>query len=226
MKLLIFDCDGTLVDSQHMIIAAMDEAFALAGLPAPAHAAVRSVIGLSLEGAVARLLAPDERCRAGAISEDYKAAFRDLRQADTHREPLFPGVHEAIHGLARRHDVRLAIATGKSRRGVDAVLQREGLASLFTSIQTADEHPSKPDPSMILRAMLETGAQAADTFMIGDTTFDMQMALAAGARAVGVGWGYHPAENLEEAGAHHIISSSEDLGIALTRLLASPAVAS
>ncbi len=219
MNLIIFDCDGTLVDSQHMIVAAMEGAFAAADLPRPASENVRSVIGLSLEGAVARLLQADQRHRAAAIAEGYKAQFRELRVRRTLEEPLYPGVREALHELAGRDDVLLAMATGKSRRGVDAVLEREGLTQHFTSIQTADEHPSKPDPSMILTALSETGADIRNTLMIGDTTFDIEMAVNAGVRGVGVAWGYHPAEDLAQAGADLIIPHSEKLRPALRALL-------
>lgn len=219
MKLVIFDCDGTLVDSQHMIVAAMEGAFAAAGLPPPASDRVRGVIGLSLEDAVARLLHGDQRHRAGAIAEDYKAAFRELRQQEAHHEPLYPGVREAIGDLSHRDDVVLAIATGKSRRGVDAVLEREGLAGYFMSIQTADDHPSKPDPSMILKAMAESSACEADTLMVGDTVFDIEMAMNAGVQGVGVAWGYHPPEDLVQAGAALVIADSQELGPSLRALL-------
>ena len=217
--LIIFDCDGTLVDSQHMIAAAMEGAFAVAGLPKPPADAVRRVIGLSLEGAVAQLLEQEHRHRAGIIAADYKVAFRDLRVRRGIDEPLYPGVREAIEAMAVREDILLAIATGKSRRGVDAVLDREGLARHFTSIQTADEHPSKPDPSMILQAIAETGAAPSQTLMVGDTVFDIEMAMNAGVEGVGVAWGYHPAEDLVAAGASLVIPSSPDLGAVLQRLL-------
>ena len=217
--LIIFDCDGTLVDSQHMIVAAMEGAFLAAGLAAPQPDKVRGVIGLSLEGAVARLLDKDQRHRSAKIAGDYKAAFRDLRVGRSIEEPLYPGVREAIEALSACEEIMLAIATGKSRRGVDAVLEREGLARHFISIQTADEHPSKPDPSMILQAMAETGATPPQTVMVGDTVFDIEMAVNAGVEGIGVAWGYHPAGDLSEAGASLVLPSSADLGPALQRRL-------
>jgi phosphoglycolate phosphatase len=219
MNLVIFDCDGTLVDSQHMIVAAMEGAFDRAGIPRPAPVAIRSIIGLSLEGAVRRLLAPEMHPRALQIADDYKEAFRELRQRRELEEPLYPGVREALLELALRDDVLLAIATGKSRRGVDAVLLREGLAQHFVSIQTADDHPSKPDPSMVLQALAETGADASRTLMVGDTTYDMEMAANAGVAGIGVAWGYHPEGALVEAGASHVIAQSPGLGASLKMLL-------
>ena len=105
--------------------------------------------------------------------------------------PPYAGIAEAVRTLAGRDDFVLGIATGKSRRGVARVLDREGWHGHFLTIQTADDHPSKPHPSMILRAMNETGAEPVSTLMVGDTSFDMEMARNANVGAVGVGWGYH-----------------------------------
>ncbi len=220
MKLVIFDCDGTLVDSQHHIVAAMEEAFGAERLALPPREAVVSVVGLSLGTAVARLLPPDSgEDLIVRLAEGYKAAFAMRRQRPDHSEPLFPGVGEAIRALAGRDDVLLGIATGKSRRGVAAVLEREGFSPLFATIQTADTHPSKPDPSMIMAAMAETGAAPRDTIMIGDTTYDIEMALGAGVSAVGVAWGYHPAAALRDAGAHVLVESGHELEPALDSLM-------
>lgn len=219
MKLVVFDCDGTLVDSQHMIVAAMERAFSGAGLVPPPPAKVRRVIGLSLVGAVEVLLEPELRNQAADLAEAYKTGFRELRSAGEIEEPLFPGVREAILELASREDVVLGIATGKSRRGVDAVLEREQLAGRFVTIQTADEHPSKPDPSMVLQALAETGAEPGRTLVVGDTVFDMEMASQAGVRAVGVGWGYHDPAELIEAGAHLVVAESPELLAALRGLV-------
>lgn len=216
MQLVIFDCDGTIADSQHMIVAAMDEAFRLAGLATPPREAVVQIIGLSLEHAVRELLPAELHGRAAAISEDYKNAFHDLRAAGLPQEPLFPGMKEAIAHLHER-GATLGIATGKSRRGVRLLLEREGLAEAFATVQTADTHPSKPDPSMIEAAMTETGARADETLMIGDTTFDMAMARNAGVTAVGVTWGYHPAAALRQAGADVIVEDARDLLAELSR---------
>lgn len=212
VKLVIFDCDGTLVDSQHAIVAAMTDAFATEGLIPPPRQEVIGVVGLSLPIAMARLV-PDgtDLARVDRLTDSYKAAFAARRRRPDHAEPLYDGIHATLQRLAARDGVVLGIATGKSRRGVDAVLEREGLATLFATIQTADTHPSKPHPSMVLAAMSETCAEPADTVVIGDTTYDMEMARAAGATAVGVGWGYHPEDALRAAGAHHVTGTSDDL---------------
>lgn len=216
MQLVIFDCDGTIADSQHMIVAAMNEAFRVADLATPPREAVVQVIGLSLEHAVRELLAEPDHHRAAAIADDYKGAFHELRAAGLPQEPLFPGVKAAIAQLHAR-GVQLGIATGKSRRGVRVLLEREGLADAFVTVQTADTHPSKPHPSMIEAAMQETGASAEQTVMIGDTTFDMAMARNAGVAAIGVSWGYHPVGALRDAGAGVIVDDAAGLLAELTR---------
>lgn len=211
MKLVIFDCDGTLIDSQHAIVAAIGEAFSSFNLPVPPRSAVTSIIGLSLLEAFSVLapdLSPDEQAKLAA---HYKVAFTAQRQANATQEPLFPGVSDVILTLRDDPDVALAIATGKSRPGVDRLVRREGWHGVFDSIQTADHHPSKPHPSMIFHALQETGADAFETVMIGDTTFDMDMALAAGVKAIGVGWGYHPVTALEHSGAHTITLDAQTL---------------
>jgi phosphoglycolate phosphatase len=219
-KLIIFDCDGTLVDSQHAIVAAMSDAFQAEGLIAPAREQVLTVVGLSLDIAVARLT-PDGTDLDGVdrLAEAYKSSFRARRLRPEHAEPLYDGVRELLDQLSARDGVVLGIATGKSRRGLDAILEREGLARLFATIQTADTHPSKPHPSMVLAAMSETDAVPADTVMIGDTTFDIEMARGAGASAIGVSWGYHPESELRSAGAHYVAADCSELEQALHRMM-------
>ncbi len=205
MKLVVFDCDGTLVDSQHVIVKAMDGAFAAHGLDAVPREAVLSVVGLSLDHAIARLQPDAEPGDVKRLAASYKAAFAGLRTGQEEIEPLYAGIRETLEALAADASVVLGIATGKSRRGVATILEREGLAAYFATVQTADTHPSKPNPSMLLGAMAETGVAPAETIMIGDTTFDMEMACRAGVTAIGVGWGYHDATSLIEAGAETVV---------------------
>ena len=210
MKLVIFDCDGTLIDSQHNITAAMAHAFSAPGLaPPPAHE-VLGVVGLSLTEAFA-VLAPDQTGEMRrSLAEHYRNAHAKglLQRLD---EPLYPGVREAIADLSKRGDTLLGIATGKSRRGVARLLDREGWHATFLTIQTADDHPSKPHPSMIMAALAEAGVPADAAVMVGDTSFDMAMARSASVGALGVGWGYHRPDLLMAAGAHTIVSAGEDL---------------
>ena len=220
MKLVIFDCDGTLVDSQHAICAAMDHAFGTLKLAAPSRAEVLGVVGLSLPQAFA-VLAPQHPADVQSeLAELYRTDFPGKRGQAALHDPLFPGIGEAVQALARRDDIVLGIATGKSRRGVARLLAREGWQGHFVTIQTADDNPSKPHPSMVLRAMAEAGVEPEATVMIGDTTYDIEMALNAGAGALGVGWGYHEPERLVAAGAHALVLPGEDLVAAIDAGLA------
>lgn len=215
-RLVIFDCDGTLVDSQHMICAAMNEAFAAHGLDHPARDAVLGIVGLSLPQAIAVLAAGADEAAVHAISDSYKQAFTVLRSDPANSEPLYEGALDAVLALAARDDVLLGMATGKSRRGVDRVLALHGLSDHFVTLQTADDNPSKPHPGMIRRALVETGAEPEHTVMIGDTSYDMAMARSAGVTALGVAWGYHPPANLMQAGAHAV---ADDFGALVEAVL-------
>jgi len=209
MRLVLFDCDGTLVDSQHMIVDTMMAVFDEQALPAPSREDVLGIIGLSLETGLVRLLGA-EAGRAGECAARYRSLFH-ARRISSPLEPLYPGAREAVTTLAGQDDVLLGIATGKSRRGVDAVLGGHGILEHFLTIQTADDAPSKPHPGMVLQAMAEVGAVPAETVVVGDTTFDMEMARSAGAGAIGVDWGYHPHEHLPDAGAEVVLSSYDQL---------------
>ena len=196
MRLILFDVDGTLVDSQAEIVLAMHIAFGKVGLQLPARSDIVGIIGLSLNEAVG-LLGPDATLQQqDQIVAAYKEAFAQNRTKQTGAAPLFKGATEVLIELSKQDHTLLGIATGKSRRGLDALLQEHGLNGLFHTEQVADHHPSKPNPSMILTAMNETGAEPDRTIMIGDTRFDMEMARAAGVRSIGVDWGYHPTESL------------------------------
>jgi phosphoglycolate phosphatase len=219
LKLVIFDVDGTLIDSQHMIVAAMNAAFGAHSLVPPSREEILSIVGLSLETAMRALCKSEPKAFAVPLADAYKAAFQDLRRSPEHHEPFYDGAAEAIRSLQARGDVTLGIATGKSRRGVDAILDLHGLHGRFATIQTADLHPSKPHPSMIHAALRETGSLPQETLMLGDTTFDMEMARAAGVHAVGVSWGYHEVAALEAAGAHRVLARFSELDAAVDDLL-------
>ena len=198
LRLVIFDVDGTLVDSQAEIMAAMEMSFAANGLPMLPRTAVLSIVGLSLDVAFRQLCPDADDVVQASLVQAYKDAFNALRGVDgtAEKSPLFPGALAVLDTLAGQDNTLLAVATGKSRRGLDKLLERYGLTGMFHSEQVADHHPSKPNPSMILTALSELGVGQQRAVMVGDTTFDMDMARAAGVAKIGVSWGYHPAEML------------------------------
>jgi phosphoglycolate phosphatase len=199
-RLAIFDCDGTLVDSGATIYAALSETFRENGLPLPLQEVSRRVIGLSLIEAMAALVPGVSAEEHLKFAEDYKRAFWRLRADGKVEEPLFDGVLELLDRL-EDDGWLLAVATGKSDRGLKHCLEQHDIHARFVSLQTADRHPSKPHPSMVQQAIADAGAAPEATIVIGDTSFDMAMAAAAGATPIGAGWGYHDAEELIEAGA-------------------------
>ncbi|MBB3065689.1 HAD-IA family hydrolase [Limibacillus halophilus] len=200
-RLIIFDMDGTLVDSQHHIVSAMGEAFGGVGLPPPDGEAVRQIVGLTLEDAFLRLAPADTPL---SVHQELQVLFKRAaiaqRDVPGYQEPLYEGAREIIHQLDLP-DVCLGIATGRPRRGVDFSLALHKLENRFVTIQTVDSNPGKPHPGMVQQAMAETGADPEETVVIGDTSYDMMMARAAGAAAIGVTWGYHAEEALLSAGA-------------------------
>ncbi|TKD15876.1 HAD family hydrolase [Rhodobacter capsulatus] len=218
MKLAIFDVDGTISDSQAHILAAMTEAFRTVGLPLPPRGDVLAIVGLSLPVAMAELAPAADAATQAALVAAYKASYFTGRAAAP--APLYPGAKDCLLRLAGRADLLLAIATGKSRRGVTALIAHHGLEGLFTSAQVADDHPSKPHPSMVFEALRAAGVEAKDAVMIGDTTFDIEMGRAAGVATIGVSWGYHPVSDLQKAGAGRIVKSFAELEQALQEGLA------
>lgn len=210
MRLAVFDCDGTLVDGQAAICETMERAFAAAGLPQPDRHSVRRMVGLSLPYAL-RELAPeaDEEQRARAV-EAYKEGYRALRLSGALQEPLYDGIAELIGRLASAGWL-LGVATGKSDRGLHACLETHGIKQHFVTLQTADRHPSKPHPAMLEAALFEAGVSPEDAVMIGDTSFDMEMACAARVRAIGVDWGYHEPHELLDAGASAVAGTMAQL---------------
>lgn len=210
MRLAVFDVDGTLVDSQHNIVAAMNSAALGAGFPIPPPEAVRRIIGLSILEAVGVLFPDAEPGMQARIADSYKSAFFTMRTGKGFQEMLFPGALDALAAL-ERDGWLLGLATGKTRTGVEAMLVRHGLVGRFVTIQTADENPGKPHPAMLRNAVAEAGVVAAEAVMVGDTAFDMAMAKAAGVGGIGVAWGYHETEEMIEAGAKTVITSFAEL---------------
>jgi len=210
IRLAVFDLDGTLVDSLGHIARAVQETAKTLRIPAPPASAVPRVIGLSLDAAIAKLFPDHDADVQREIDRVYRKIFAEWRAQPGHVEPLFDGSHDAIAALEAA-GYTLGIATGKARRGVDFLLAHHGLGGRFVTIQTPDTAPGKPDPGMLLAAMSETGAEPDSTVMIGDTTFDIAMARAAGTKALGVAWGNHHADELRQTGAHKVIDRMDQV---------------
>ncbi|MEQ8602646.1 MAG: HAD-IA family hydrolase [Marivibrio sp.] len=222
LRLAVFDCDGTLVDSAGVIVAAMNAAWAAEGLPAPEEALVRRQVGLPLVQAIANIAHAHAAELHHRLADHYRDAFLGGTMLDRHEEPLFPGCRAALEALAG-DDVILAVATGKGRRGLQQTLERHNLSPYFTVLKTADDGPGKPAPDILLDAMAEVGAEPWNTVVIGDTIFDMAMAANARAKAVGVGWGYHPPHELTKAGAHALAERFEQVPVLAQTLWEGPA---
>ncbi|MBR0552263.1 HAD-IA family hydrolase [Stakelama marina] len=217
-RLAIFDCDGTLVDSQANICIAMEEAFAAHRLDPPEREAIRRIVGLSLVEAAAQLLSEAEKDFHRVLAETYREQFIRMRATGTMlAEPLYDGIADTLVALDEAGWL-LGVATGKSDRGLSIILGHHGLDHHFVTLQTADRHPSKPHPAMLEAAIAEAGASPETTVMIGDTTFDMMMAGSADAYPLGVAWGYHSAEELSEAGARHVAAHASGIAPHLERL--------
>ena len=216
LRLVIFDVDGTLIDSQAHIVAAMNGAFEALDLTPPARADTLSIVGLSLPVAIDRLVPDLDAPTQDAIVAGYKQAFAALRvENGAALSPFYPGAQAVLQTLATRDDLLLGIATGKSRRGMDHLMDMHGIRPLFQTVQVADDHPSKPNPSMIHACLSETGVDSSHAVILGDTVFDIEMGRNAGIPAIGVRWGYHPAKKLVDAGAQVVLDRFDHLDAAL-----------
>lgn len=213
-RLVVFDCDGTLVDSQHSIVSAMQTAFSAHDHAKPTAGSIRRMVGLPLKEAIARMLPGSNSQTHDLLRDGYKDAFSKLRHRGEVHEPPFPGAVESLDELSNAGWI-LGVATGKGLKGLLSTLDGHGLTDRFHTLQTADVAQGKPNPDMLFRAMSDTGAEVSDTVMIGDTTFDMEMAVNAGTKAIGVAWGYHAVDELSAAGAHMIVEKFDGLNEAV-----------
>lgn len=215
LKLAIFDMDGTLIDSRQSIAHAMSQAFQGEGLTTPHHDDARKVVGLSLDEALRRLAPPDiGQERAAALSRRYKAAFVAHRNSPDFHEPMYDGALETLTRL-KDEGWLMAIATGKSRRGVRAAVQAHNLSRFFDTIVCADDGPGKPHPFMVRECMAGVGLEPGGTLMIGDSEHDIGMGRAAGVHCIGVSWGFQTRDELEAAGAHIVFDKFPDLDVHL-----------
>ncbi|NDW07261.1 HAD-IA family hydrolase [Jiella pacifica] len=220
MKAVLFDCDGTIADSAGLICAIMERAFRRFDLEPPAPEATRAIIGLSLETAVQALRPGLGEAAVREVAEGYRIEYRAERARPDFTEALFAGMAELVRDLSARDAVFVGMVTGKSRRGVAALTAHHGIAECFAAVRTADDCPSKPHPAMVLECCAEFGIGAERAVVVGDTTFDMEMAKAAGARAFGVTWGSHSPELMHAAGADEIARDVAALSRSIEAFLA------
>jgi phosphoglycolate phosphatase len=195
-ELIIFDWDGTLMDSAAKIVRCFENALADTGIPSPGETAIRHIIGLGLTEAVTALLPDRDIVTRTRAVDRYREHFLHLDQTDSE---LFPGVQAGLEDLANRGYL-LAVATGKSRRGLERVLQQTGLAERFVATRCADEAFSKPHPRMLHDILERTGMEARQALMVGDTVYDLEMARNAGMASLAVTYGVHGPELLEPCG--------------------------
>lgn len=216
LRLVVWDIDGTIVDSRDVIQGAMARAFAGLGLSPPEYNRTRTIVGLSLEEAC-RQLAPVDfpETDLPKLVEAYKNAFVFSREQPGFEEPLYDGAVALLETLANQNCL-MAVATGKSRKGIDAVFGSHGLHRYFDTIWCADDGPGKPHPFMVQEAMKAMGAAEHETVMVGDAIHDIHMGRSAGVVTHGVSWGFGETAELNGAGAHFVHHTMDELASALT----------
>jgi phosphoglycolate phosphatase len=206
-ELIVFDWDGTLMDSEARIVGCLRRAFRELEQPVPPPEEARDVIGLGLDQAMRRLHPSADETLRGELIRRYRYHF--LR-ADPSASPLFEGARETVAELHRR-ELLLAVATGKSRVGLEQALDDSGLRGYFHAQRCAEQTQSKPHPQMLLEILDELGVRAEDALMVGDTEYDMQMARNAGVPAVAVSYGVHEPERLLAHGPLACLDRISDL---------------
>ena len=218
LKLAVLDCDGTIVDSKTAIVTSMTAAFVHVDLPPPKPEEIVRIVGLNLADAMNVLLQGQKPEKIQILVDAYREVATQHRAGGQWEDPLYPDAKEVIQALSASGWL-LGVATGKSKRGLDAVFDTHGIGHHFVTAQTSDIGPGKPAPDMLYRALRETGVEAHNTVMIGDTTFDIEMAVNAGVPAIGVSWGYHTDRELLAAGARVIVHGFQDLPSAMESLI-------
>lgn len=212
-RLVVFDWDGTLMDSIGRIVSSMQNTAQQTGLPVPTEVSVRDIIGLSLEPAIEKLFGVLNATQMNNFLTQYRDEYVDL---NTTPSPLFHDAKAVLSQLSSA-GYRLAVATGKARRGLKRVWTESDTEHYFDTSRCASETKGKPDPQMLYEIMSELKTQPEHTVMVGDSVHDMKMAVAAGVQAIGVSFGVHDAERLREAGATIVVDSLSELSNKLVR---------
>ena len=204
LRLAIWDVDGTLVDSRAVIQACMEAAFRDTGLPPPDYDSTRRIVGLSLAAGIAQLAPPDlGASRLEFLVDAYRHTFTRLRADPALHEPMYDGALEVLDHL-KQDGWLLAIATGKTHRGLDGLFAKHDIKSYFDTVWCADDGPGKPHPFMVEQSMRTLGCAPSQSLMIGDAIHDIAMGRAAGVRSLGVSWGFGRADELHDAGADEV----------------------
>ena len=219
LRLAAFDLDGTLLDSASSIVAGVVDCWEACGFPPPDPESVRRIIGLPWEESISALLPGSGPEEMAMIRDYHDQVARGERQRRVPRQALFDGIPELLDGLEEQGYL-LAIITSRSSHRLHELLEKEGIGNRFVSLKTTDHGPGKPSPDLMLQTLAETGIEARDAVMIGDTTFDVLMAWSAGTSAIGVSWGVHKPHELRDAGAHHVAEAIHELPAAIDRLTA------
>jgi len=217
LRLAVFDLDGTLLDSASSIVEGVRACWSACGFPEPDPVQVRRIIGLPWEESIRALIPDAGAAEFARIRTYHDEVARGLRPRPPRDQALFPGAVETLDALEEAGYL-LSIITSRSNGRLVDLLEQQGIARRFVALKTVDHGPGKPNPHLMLQTLSETGVEAADAVMVGDTTFDILMAKNAGTAAVGVSWGVHERDELTEAGAAHVVDAFHEIPPTLDRL--------
>lgn len=211
LKLAVFDCDGTIVDSRKLIVEGMVRSFAAHDLPIPSSRAVMDLVGLPLRDVLVSLSPSTLPARAlDALADTYSRTFVSMHGDPEWRPPMYPGTVAMLLDLVDRHGALLGIATGKSRRGLVRTMTDFDEQLVFATTWTADDGPGKPNPAILEEAMRDVGVGPDECVMVGDTTFDIEMGHNAGMKTVAVPWGNHTRDRLLKAQPNILVESWDE----------------
>ena len=210
-KLVLFDYDGTIVDSAIMIVKGAIEAFRMCGLPDPDPNKVRENIGKPLVTALDAYAPKGYEVKPEMISNAYRKWYAEQGRLGLQDEPLFPGMFKLIHDLKNNEEFHIGVATNKSRIALNNGLKKHNLNNIFDITLTMDEAKAKPDPDMATQAMLKLNIEKKSATIVGDTINDIGLGVNAGINSIGVAWGYNTVEMLRNEGADFISKDSEEL---------------
>ena len=210
-KLILFDYDGTIVDSARMIVKGAIEAFRMCGLPDPDPNKVRENIGKPLATALNVYAPKGYEVNPEMISNAYRKWYAEQGRLGLQDEPLYPGMYELIHDLKNNKEFNIGVATNKSRIALNNGLKKHNLNEVFDITLTMEEAKPKPDPDMAIQAMSKLNIEKKSTVIVGDTINDIGLGVNAGINSIGVAWGYNSIEMLKNEGADFIVKDSKEL---------------